>query len=224
VLVILVLVLSYLLGSIPMGWLVVKILNGKDIRKIQSGRTGGTNAMRAAGLLAGLITAALDILKGMIGVWLAKLITPEYIWVSIFAPIFVVIGHNYSIFLIERNENGRFRVRGGAGGAPSTGGAIGLWPPIVIILIPIGALILFGIGYASVATMSIPILVTLVFAYRAWIGATPWHYIFYGIITEIILVISLRPNIRRLINGNERLIGWRARRLSQDSIGNTPNK
>jgi glycerol-3-phosphate acyltransferase PlsY len=222
--VILVLVLSYLLGSIPMGWLVVKILNGKDIRKIQSGRTGGTNAMRAAGLLAGLITAALDILKGMIGVWLAKLITPEYIWVSIFAPIFVVIGHNYSIFLIERNENGRFRVRGGAGGAPSTGGAIGLWPPIVIILIPIGALILFGIGYASVATMSIPILVTLVFAYRAWIGATPWHYIFYGIITEIILVISLRPNIRRLINGNERLIGWRARRLSQVSIGNTPNK
>jgi glycerol-3-phosphate acyltransferase PlsY len=60
--------------------------------------------------------------------------------------------------------------------------------------------------------MSVPLVAILVFAYRAWIGASPWQYILYGIGAEIILVIALRPNIKRLLNGTERLVGWRARR------------
>lgn len=60
-----VLVLSYILGSIPFGLIVVKIAIGKDVRSIESGRTGGTNVMRAAGVLSGVITAGLDVLKAL---------------------------------------------------------------------------------------------------------------------------------------------------------------
>jgi glycerol-3-phosphate acyltransferase PlsY len=61
-----VLIASYLIGSIPMGLISVKVMTGKDIRDIQSGRTGGTNAMRAAGFGVGLFTAIADIAKGAI--------------------------------------------------------------------------------------------------------------------------------------------------------------
>ena len=52
----------------------------------------------------------------------------------------------------------------------------------------------------------------VVFAYRGFIGASPWQYAVYGILAEIILIIALRPNIVRLFNGTERLVGWRAKR------------
>jgi glycerol-3-phosphate acyltransferase PlsY len=189
------LLVSYLIGSIPTGLLIVRLAAGKDIRQVESGRTGGTNAMRAAGFWAGLATALLDMLKAAVTVWVAA-----------------VIGHNYSIFLAERTPEGKLRLRGGAGGAPTAGGALGLWPPSILFIIPVGALMLFGVGYASVATMSAPVVAALVFAYRAWTGAAPWEYVFYGVITEILLLIALRPNIQRLMNGTERLVGWRAKR------------
>ena len=59
-----IILLAYLFGSIPFGLLIVKLKTGKDIREVESGRTGGTNAMRAAGFWAGFATAMLDILKG----------------------------------------------------------------------------------------------------------------------------------------------------------------
>ncbi len=62
---------GYLIGSIPFGMLIVKSKTGKDIRQVESGRTGGTNAVRAAGFWAGLLTAILDIAKGAASVWLA---------------------------------------------------------------------------------------------------------------------------------------------------------
>ena len=63
---------SYLLGSIPFGLLIVKLKTGKDIRSVESGRTGGTNAMRAAGFFAGLLTAILDLLKSAVCVWIVR--------------------------------------------------------------------------------------------------------------------------------------------------------
>jgi len=72
-----VVVIGYIIGSIPFGLLIVKSKTGKDIRTIESGRTGGTNAVRAAGLGAGLLTAIFDILKGAASVWLAQMILPE---------------------------------------------------------------------------------------------------------------------------------------------------
>ena len=207
-----IMLLSYLIGSIPFGMIVVRLRTGKDIRRVESGRTGGTNAMRAAGFGAGLATAILDLLKAAGVVWIARLVVPGNVWLEVFAPIAAVLGHNYSLFLTERDALGRLRLHGGAGGASTVGGALGLWAPSILIILPIGALILFGIGYASVTTMSVALIATLIFAYRAWIGASPWQFVLYGVITELILLYALRPNIRRLLNGNERIVGLRARR------------
>ncbi len=206
-----ILILSYLIGSIPSGLIIVRVMNGKDIRTVGSGRTGGTNAFRAAGWSAFLVTGILDILKALICAYLARVLTPTHVWVQVLAPVMAVIGHNYSIFLIERTENGRIRFRGGAGGAPASGGAGGLWFPVLILCIPISMLILYFVGYASIATLSVPILVTLFFIIGAYIGAIPWQYIAYGLITFLVLAWALRPNIQRLIQGNERLVGYRAR-------------
>ena len=102
------LVLSYLMGSIPVGLLIVRITTSKDIRDIESGRTGGTNVMRAAGFWAGFITAILDVLKSAATVWLARFlltrgIIPNNSWLEVIRPVLAVIGHNYSIFLAERD-------------------------------------------------------------------------------------------------------------------------
>lgn len=219
------LVAAYLIGSIPFGLIIVRLTTGKDIRQVESGRTGGTNAMRAAGFWAGLFTAALDLLKGAATAWLARYLFPDQYLMHVLAPVFAIIGHNYSIFLIERNEKGQLRLRGGAGGAPTAGGAMGLWFPTILFTLPIGAGILYFVGYASVATLSAPLVAALVFAYRAWIGAGPWEYILYGILTEILLIIALLPNIRRLLNGTERVIGLRAqRKKAREAKNNSTHK
>ncbi|HEY57681.1 MAG TPA: glycerol-3-phosphate acyltransferase [Anaerolineae bacterium] len=208
---------AYLLGSIPFGYVIVKVTRGEDVRRIQSGRTGGTNTMRAAGFWAGLITAILDITKGALSVWLARAVFPGNPWMHILAPVMVIIGHNYSLVLAERGEEGKLRFFGGAGGTPCVGGSVGLWPPMLFILPPLGALVLFGIGYASVATMSMAFLSTVIFAYRAYLGLSPWPYAVYGLLSLALIMWALRPNIRRLLNGTERLVGWRAKRRQQRS-------
>lgn len=209
-----VLVLSYLLGSIPFGWIIVKLATGRDIRGIESGRTGGTNAWRAAGLVAGLLTGILDILKGAATVWIARAILPAafpYLhWVEVAAPLAAILGHNYSIYMIERHEStGKVRLRGGAGGAACLGGAVGLWFPALFVILPLGLLVYFVIGYASVTTMSVAFFATLIFLVKAINGTAPWTYVLYGIIAEIMLVWALRPNIQRLREGTERIHGLR---------------
>lgn len=213
----LVLILAYLLGSIPFGLLIVKIFTGRDIRAVASGRTGGTNAMRAAGPIAGVATAVLDCLKGAGAVWLASAIVPGTIWLKVFAPLMAVLGHNYSIFLTERDERGRLRLRGGAGGAPTVGGAAGIWLPSLLILLPLGAVLVFVVGYASVATMSVGVITAIIFAIRAQVLGEPWQYVAYGLLVEVLLLWALRPNIKRLIEGKERLVGLRARRKKPKS-------
>ena len=89
-----ILLAAYIFGSIPIGLLVVRFSTGKDIREIESGRTGGTNAMRAAGFWAGLLTAMLDILKGAVSVWAAQAISPESHVIHVLAPVATIIGHN----------------------------------------------------------------------------------------------------------------------------------
>ena len=146
-----VLLLAYIIGSIPFGWLIVKMKTGKDIRVIESGRTGGTNAMRAAGFWAGILTAIMDILKGASAVWIAQAIIPDVHLLHILAPIAAILGHNYSIFVPKRTEQGRIvGLKGGAGGAPAVGGAFGLWGPSIFIIFPLGALVFFTLGIASV--------------------------------------------------------------------------
>lgn len=218
---ILAVVLAYVIGSVPVGLLIVKIATGKDIREIESGRTGGTNAMRAAGFWAGFATAMLDIVKGAAGVWLARWLTPELPIIHMIAPLAAILGHNHSIFLPERNENGRIiRLRGGAGGAPSVGGAMGLYLPSILIVLPLGMLTFFTVGIASVTTMAVALYATLAFAYFASQGIIPWAYVWYGVGAEILLVLALQPNIKRLFEGNERIVkfslnGWLRKRKEE---------
>ena len=208
--ILLVLIGAYLIGSLPPGFWIVKLITGRDIRKIESGRTGGTNAMRAAGPFAGLATALLDVLKGVGAGWLAQWILPGDYWVHVLAPVMAIIGHNASIFLIERNSKGQIQLRGGAGGATCLGGVISLWPMSGLIILPVAALIFVFVGYASVTTMSVGILALLMMVFRAWSGVSPWVYVLYGLMAEVVILWALRPNITRLIKGTERLVGLRA--------------
>ena len=207
---ILIVLIGYLIGSIPVGMLIVKLRTGKDVRSVESGRTGGTNVMRAAGFWSGFITGMLDILKAASTVWIAQAFGASQ-WVEVLAPIAAILGHNYSIFLMER-ENGKIRLGGGAGGAAATGGALGLWAPSILIIFPIGLFIFFAVGYASVTTLSVALIAMVIFIVRAWLGLSPWIYVLYGVLAEILLIWALRPNIKRLFAGEERLHGWRAKK------------
>lgn len=214
-------VMGYIIGSIPFGLLIVKIKTGKDIRQVESGRTGGTNVVRAAGFWAGLLTAMLDILKGAVAVWFAQLLSPANHLIYILAPIGAILGHNYSIFLLSRNNDGKLRFHGGAGGAPALGGAMGLWLPMFPIVFTAGALVWFTIGIASLTTMTIGLVVIVVFALRALLGLHESIEIWYGVLAELLLIWSLRPNIKKLLAGNERVVkfslnGWlKARKVAR---------
>src|SRR5947199_7143635 len=95
----LVMALAYLIGSIPFGYLIVKTFSGQDVRQVGSGRTGGTNAMRAAGLPAGVLTAVLDTLKAAICAWMAQLLLPADMRVigMVLAGLAAIVRHNYSL-------------------------------------------------------------------------------------------------------------------------------
>ncbi len=204
-----VILLAYVFGSIPFGLLIVKLSTGKDIREIASGRTGGTNAGRAAGTWAGVLTGFLDGAKAAVSVWIAQAVAPANPWLPVIAGLAAILGHNYSIFVIQRDEKGRVRLHGGAGGGPTVGGAIGLWWPSAFIILPIAILVFVGIGYASITTMSIAVITTIIFAIRYYLGLSPLPDVLYGVIAFIMLVWALRPNIRALIEGRERFHGWR---------------
>ncbi|HTP02776.1 MAG TPA: glycerol-3-phosphate acyltransferase [Anaerolineales bacterium] len=204
-----VLLLAYILGSIPFGLLIVKLSTGKDIRQVASGRMGGTNAGRAAGLWAGLLTTFLDGAKATIAVWISIGVAPQNHWLHALAGIAAIVGHNYSLFIMERDERGHIHLHGGAGGGPTVGGAIGLWWPSAFIILPVAALVFVGIGYASVTTISVAVTAIVVFGVRYYLGLSPFADVFYGIVALLLLLWALRPNIRALIEGRERFHGWR---------------
>jgi glycerol-3-phosphate acyltransferase PlsY len=197
---------SYIIGAIPFGLIIVMLMTGKDIRTVASGRTGGTNAMRAAGPIAGLLTTAMDIIKAAATVWLARAVTGNE-WIHALAPIAAILGNNYSVFLSERGADGRLHLRGGAGGAAAGGGTFGLWAPAGLILIPFAFLVWYGIGYASITTLSVGLMSIIILGVRAALGLAPWEYVLYGVLAEALLVWALRPNIKRLLEGTERRHG-----------------
>jgi len=207
---ILILVIAYLIGSIPVGWLIVKIFKGTDVREQGSGRVGGTNVMRAAGLFAGLLTAAGDTAKGILAGLIAVSIMPDSLWIKIIAVVLAVVGQIFSIFLVEKGQDGRLKFRGGAGGSTTLGGAIALVPYSWMIILPLIVLVYLGIGYASVTTISIAFFSLILFGYRAAAGIGPWEFVFYGASTLIIVLYALRPNLKRLAEGTERAVGLRA--------------
>jgi acyl phosphate:glycerol-3-phosphate acyltransferase len=192
---------GYLLGSIPTGYLVVGILTGRDVRKVGSGRTGGTNAMRAGGVKAFVLTGIGDVLKGVAAVIVARLITGDWLVGQAVAGVAAVIGHNWSIFL---------GFKGGAGTGANIGVCIGLWPLSALWLIPLVPLGVFVVGYASITSLVIAALIPITLALRAAAGQSSWIYVGYGIAAALTVVWALRPNIKRLLAGTEP----RARRSS----------
>ena len=192
---------GYLLGSIPVGLLLVRATTGRDIRDIGSGKTGGTNTIRAAGPWIGLLTALLDSVKGMVAVWLARAVVgiPA---VEALAGLLAVVGHNYSLFI---------GFKGGAGTACTIGGALALWPWNGAILVAAGVLVLVIVRYASVGSIVVALLLPIVFALRAWLADAPWAYLIHGLGTMTLTLWALRANIQRLLSGNERRLTLRKR-------------
>jgi glycerol-3-phosphate acyltransferase PlsY len=171
--------------------------------------------MRAAGFPIGFATSLLDILKSAGMVWLARYLTPDGYWIQVISGFLTVVGHNYSIFLIEKNAQGEIKLGGGAGGTPAAGAIVGLWWPSFFILVPVGLFIVMVIGYASIATISLPLIGSLLFLGRYLILGEPWQFIISGLLSEVLILWALRPNIKRLLNGSERLVGIRAKKRSK---------
>ena len=202
--------IGYLIGSIPIGYVVIRLLKGEDLRAHGSGRTGGTNALRAGGLGAGALTMLGDAAKGYVAVMLARLFMGQEALATnlgtiaaALAGLGAVVGHNWSVYL---------GFKGGAGTAPNIGASIALWPVSGLYLAPIVPLGLFLIGYASVTSMIIAGMVLVTFVVRAALQADPnWWYAGYAVAAAAAVVWALRPNIKRLRQGTERMVGLRAR-------------
>ena len=210
-----VILLGYVLGSIPFGYILVRLTTGRDVREVSSGRSGGTNAMRAAGPWVGILTGLLDGLKGYFSVLVASTLLPGDALAAALAPAAAVLGHNYSMFLVQRNERGEILLGGGAGGAPVVGGAIGLWLPSFYIILPISLLVYYFIGYASLTTLSAGVMAVLTFGIGALLGFFPVEYLIFGIIAMLLLLWALRPNLKRLREGTERRHGFRGAKPQQ---------
>ena len=205
--------LGYLFGAVPFGWIFVRLTKGMDLRHVQSGRTGGTNAMRAAGPIVGALTAIGDVLKGAAAIWLARFIfggrvSDELLpWIEVVVGAATIVGHNWSVFL---------GWRGGAGTGPNVGWAGAVWWPIVPIAILVVVGMLLWTGMASVASMAMGVIIVVAFAVLTLTGtlATP-AYLVGSAVTLLIVSWSLRGNIARVLAGTERLVGPAARRAER---------
>lgn len=185
---------AYLLGSFPTGWVVVRLLTGQDVRRVGSGRTGGTNAMRAGGLPAGLLTGLGDLLKGALAILLARALFPDQPMAEVIAGWLVVAGHNWSIWM---------GFRGGAGTAPNIGAALALWPPSAAVLLPMVPLAAALTGYASLTSMVLALAIPLTLAARAAFFHGSWTEVLFGLGTLGMVAWALRPNFQRLREGTE---------------------
>ena len=208
---------AYLAGAIPFGWIIVKIIKNKDIRYIASGRMGMSNVMRVAGTFWGIVTAVLDVLKGIAAIRIANLFVPEpEPWMTTIGGILAVLGHIYSIFLIERRRDGKYYFRGGAGGLTSAGAGAALWSGYLFAM-PLPCLLIYLFtGYASVAVACFNIFGLIGYIIGAYLGKCSWWYCLYAVVAEILVLISLKPNFKRLRRGDERKSSLRIRWRKED--------
>ncbi|MCA9865755.1 MAG: glycerol-3-phosphate acyltransferase [Anaerolineae bacterium] len=204
---------GYLCGSIPFGYLYVRLFKGEDLRTIGSGRTGGTNSLRAAGLGVGVLTSFSDVLKGAAAVWLTTWLFGDALgpallpWAQATAGVLSVVGHNWSIFL---------KFGGGAGTGPNVGWSSAIWLWIVPIAFLVMSGMLYFVGMASVASLSMAAVTIIIFAYRYFAGIdVTLAYLAGSIVAGLVVTWALRPNIKRVMNGTERLVGRRAKRRAQ---------
>lgn len=214
-----VVVLGYLLGSIPFGYLLGRRQAKVDVRQYGSGRTGATNVLRTAGRKSALLVAALDMLKGVLAVVFAGLIVGRsYLVVGDFglgslvaqvlAALATVAGHIWPVFL---------KFRGGRGVAPFFGGLVALCPVAAIfggeiIIIGAGLTRFVSLGSIAGAVGSYAILVPLTI-----MNGFPVEYLFYALVGAIIILVMHRDNIVRLLSGRERKLGEKVEKRDSPS-------
>lgn len=211
---ILIVILSYLIGSFPTAYVIAKTRN-IDIFKVGSGNMGGTNVARALGLPFGLLTAGLDILKGVLAVLVARLLLPDYpISATIVAGTGVVLGHNWSLIasiLFSLTNKSRFSLRGGKGAAAAFGTLLTFAPVQTIIgMVSLGVLLVIWKRYVSLGVLAAFAVAIVWIMILANTGALPREYSPYVVLMGILLVVRFRENIERLLKGTERRLGERA--------------
>lgn len=197
---------AYLLGSTPVGYLLGRAW-GVDVLQKGSGRTGGTNVLRSAGITAALLTGALDVGKGTLAVWLAGWLVPgsNGPLAQVLAGAAVILGHNYSIFL---------GFRGGAGVGTSLGALGSLYWPAAVALIVLLLTVILLTRYASIGSLVVAIAMPLLLVALVVAGELASTYVTYGLLASAIIIYAHRPNIRRLLAGNERRLGDKGQSLS----------
>lgn len=193
---------TYLLGSLPFGYLAGKLIKGVDLRQVGSRNVGATNVFRVVGILPGIIVLFLDISKGLISVLLANLFNPGgsmeanaqiFYLMRILAGSAAIIGHNWTIFL---------KFRGGKGVATGFGVALGLVP--FPSLVSLGVfLVTTGLSrYVSLGS----ILAVLAFPLNCLLFKEPLIFVLFGSIAAVVVLARHRANIERLFAGTENRI------------------
>lgn len=207
------LIVAYLIGAFPTAYLAGR-LNGINIFDIGSGNMGTTNAIRALGPAWGILVWTVDIVKGVLAVWVAMHLLPSG-WAQVCGALAAIAGHNWSIFAALLTG----RLRGGKGAATWMGTFLMVAPAPVIVLVGVlfilivvltryvslGVLISVAAGAVSLAVLAfshIEINLGLV--------ETSDLYVLYGVIAMIMIFYRHRDNIQRLLSGTERRLGERA--------------
>jgi glycerol-3-phosphate acyltransferase PlsY len=184
---------AYLLGSIPFGLLVAKIMAGTDVRNEGSGNIGATNVLRTAGLYAGLLTLALDAAKGLLAVWLAaRLSGGSSLWMSL-AALAVLLGHAFPVWL---------KFKGGKAVATCLG-ALGYLTPLPLL----GVLLIFVAVVAWTRYLSLgSVLAAGLYPLACWLIMHPdWPVMLASVGAAILIITRHQGNIQRIRAGEERV-------------------
>jgi glycerol-3-phosphate acyltransferase PlsY len=197
------------MGSFPVGYLLARLW-GVNVLDLGSGRTGGTNVLRSAGVVPALLTGALDVGKGALAVWLAGQIcqTDCQPAAQVLAGAAVILGHNHSIFL---------SFRGGAGVGTSLGALAAIYLPAAVGLVVLLLAVIAVTRYASVGSLTVVTIMPIILLVLGVAGALSLTYLAYGLLAWAIIVYAHRPNIRRLFQGTERRIGEKGQARPQSS-------
>ena len=193
----------YLIGAIPVGFLIVRLTRSVDIRDYGSGNIGMTNVLRTTGLKTGIIVLGLDTFKGVIPVFVSRQLYSDP-YMETLAAIAVLVGHIWPVFL---------KFRGGKGVATGMGSFCFISPICGLIVVGVGCLVLAVSRYVSLASIIaassafISMWVFNNFYSESWIADSLATYIMYPLIGVPIIIFRHRENIARLLNGEERRLG-----------------
>ena len=182
----LIILLSYLMGSIPFGFILTKILLKKDIREIGSGNIGATNVMRTGNKMIGYITLSLDILKAIIPLLIIKFNHPEFLFIS---ALSIFLGHVFPLWL---------KFKGGKGVATYVGMLFCINYILGFVFIICWFIIFIISRYSSLSSLIASLTVPF---YNFFIIDNNNYYFF--IILFILIFFTHRENVKRLINNTE---------------------